>query len=95
MLRYLRGTTQYGLWYIRVEGVKLKGFSDLGSIFSVGSTTIFYYNKNQRYVVLNSAQVEYMVANQETCEVIYMSKILMGLFNQEMDWIMIYCDNKS
>eukprot|EP00253_Pinus_taeda_P031157 PITA_31157 len=26
VLRYLRGTSQYGLWYTRIEGVKLQGF---------------------------------------------------------------------
>ena len=27
VLRYLRGTTQFGFWYIRIEGVKLQGFT--------------------------------------------------------------------
>ena len=27
-LRYLRGTTKYGLWYRRIEGMKLQGFID-------------------------------------------------------------------
>jgi len=29
VLRYLRGTTQYGLWYRWTEGVKLQGFTDV------------------------------------------------------------------
>ena len=50
VLRYIRGTTEYGLWYIWTEGVKLQGFtnadwagsrsdkkSTLGGIFSIGS----------------------------------------------------------
>eukprot|EP00253_Pinus_taeda_P015649 PITA_15649 len=28
VLRYLRGTSQYGLWYRQTEGVKLQGFTD-------------------------------------------------------------------
>eukprot|EP00253_Pinus_taeda_P014718 PITA_14718 len=28
VLRYRRGTSQYGLWYRRTEGVKLQGFTD-------------------------------------------------------------------
>lgn len=28
VLRYLRGTTQFGLWYKRAEEVKLQGFTD-------------------------------------------------------------------
>jgi len=27
MLRYLKGTTQYRLWYRWIEGVKLQGFT--------------------------------------------------------------------
>lgn len=57
VLRYLRGTTDFLLWYRRIDGVKLKGFTDVdwasspankkstsGAIFSVGSTTIFWYS---------------------------------------------------
>ncbi len=53
VLRYLRGATYFWLWYRRVDGVKLQGFTDanwvripsdvkiiLGAIFSVGSITI-------------------------------------------------------
>lgn len=28
-LRYLRGTTQFGLWDKQIEGVKLQGFTDV------------------------------------------------------------------
>ena len=46
-------------------------------------------------MALNSAKVEYMVASQATCEVIWMRKILVAPFGQEMDPPMIYCDNHS
>ena len=29
VLRYLRGTTEYGLWYRQIEGVKLQAFTDV------------------------------------------------------------------
>ena len=28
VLRYLRGTTQFGLWYIQTKGVKVQGFTN-------------------------------------------------------------------
>eukprot|EP00253_Pinus_taeda_P017914 PITA_17914 len=53
VLRYLRVTSQYGLWYRRTEGVKLQGFIDAdwagspsnrkntsGGIFNLGSATV-------------------------------------------------------
>ena len=83
VLRYLRGTSQYGLWYERIEGVKLQGFTDanwVGSpsyhksisrgIFSIGSTTVSWYNRKQRSIALSLVEAEYMVASQETCETI-------------------------
>eukprot|EP00253_Pinus_taeda_P024177 PITA_24177 len=52
-LRYLRGTTEFGLWYKRIEGVKLQGFTDSdwvgspsdrkstsGRIFSIGLAAV-------------------------------------------------------
>ena len=106
VLRYLRGTTEYGLWYRWVEGVKLQGFTNAdcasspsdrkstsGGIFSIGSTTISWYNRKQRSVGISSSEAEYMVASQATCEAIWMRKILVGLFGHQMDPMVIHCDN--
>ena len=92
-LRYLRGTSEYGLWYRWIEGVKLQGFTDAdwagspsdrkstsGGIFSIGSTTVSCYNRKQRYVILNSVEAEYMGESQAACEAIWMRNILAGLF---------------
>eukprot|EP00253_Pinus_taeda_P026541 PITA_26541 len=83
VLRYLRGTTQFVLWYIRIEGVKLQGFTDAdwvgspshrkstsGRIFSIGSVAISWYSTKWRSVALSSAEAEYMVASQVACEAI-------------------------
>jgi len=64
-------------------------------MFNVGSAAISWYNKKKRFVALSSAEVQYMVAIQARCEAIWMRKILVGLFGQEMDPIVIYCDNQS
>jgi len=58
VLRYLRGTTQFGLWYRLTKRVKMQGFIDAdwagspldrkntsGEIFNVGSATVSWYNK--------------------------------------------------
>eukprot|EP00253_Pinus_taeda_P023439 PITA_23439 len=108
VLRYLRGTSQYGLWYRRTEGVKLQGSTDAdwvgspsdrkstsGGIFNLGSTAISWYNRKKRSVALRSTEVEYMAASQATCETIWMQKILVALFDQRMDPTLIYCDNQS
>eukprot|EP00253_Pinus_taeda_P016244 PITA_16244 len=76
VLRYLRGTYQYGLWYRRTKGVKLQGFTDAdwagspsdrkstsGGIFSLGSMILSLYSKKQKSVALNLAEVEYKIAS--------------------------------
>jgi hypothetical protein len=108
VLRYLRGTSEYGLWYIQKDEVKLHGFMDVdwaskptdrkrtsGGIFSIRSTSISWYNRKQRYVALSFVEAEYMEASQDACEAIWMRKILVGLFGSHLDPIMIHCDNQS
>ncbi len=66
VLRYLRGTTQFGLWYRWIEGVKLQGFTNAnraaspsnkkstsGGIFSIWSVAVSWYSKKQRSVALS------------------------------------------
>eukprot|EP00253_Pinus_taeda_P005583 PITA_05583 len=108
VLRYLRGTSQYGLWYRKTEGVKLQGFTDVdwagspsiqkitsGRIFSIGSAIVSWYSRKQRLIALSSVEALYMDASQEACEAIWMRKILVGLFGHHMDTTVIYYDNHS
>ena len=44
--------------------------STSGGIFNIGSTTVSWYSKKQRFVALNSAEAEYMAAHQAACEAI-------------------------
>eukprot|EP00253_Pinus_taeda_P018020 PITA_18020 len=93
---------------IRIEGVKLQGFTDAdwvgspsdrkrtsGGIFNLGSDAVSWYSRKQRLVALSSTEAEYMATSQASCEAIWMQKILVGLFDQRMDPIVIYCDNQS
>ena len=106
VLRYLKGTTEYGLRFRRREGVKLQGFTDAdwvgspldkkstsGGNFSIGSTSVSWYNKKQRSLALSSAEAEYMEISQAACEAIWMRKIMVGLFGSQMDPKMIHCDS--
>eukprot|EP00253_Pinus_taeda_P031167 PITA_31167 len=107
VLRYLRGTSGYGLWYRQEDGVKLCGFIDADwvgnptdrkstsrGIFSIGSTAISWYSRKHRSVALSSAKAEYMEASLATCKAIWMRKILVGLFKSHLEPTLIYCDNQ-
>ena len=108
VLRYLRGTSGYGLWYRQSDEVKLHGFmnadwvgsptnrkSTYGGIFGIGSTTVSWYSRKQISVALSSAEAEYMAASLAACEAIWMRKILVRLFGSHLDPTVIYCDNQS
>ena len=108
VLRYLRGTSKYGLWYRQIEGAKLQGFMDVdwagspsdrkstsGGILSIGSIAFSWYSRKKQYVELISVEAKYMVASQAACEAIWMRNILVGLFGSQMDTTVIHCDNQS
>eukprot|EP00253_Pinus_taeda_P001956 PITA_01956 len=90
------------------DEVKLCGFTDADwersptdrkntsrGIFSIGSTTVSWYNRKQRFVALSSVEAEYMAASLAACEAIWMRKILVGLFGSHLEPTVIYCDNQS
>ena len=69
VLRYLRGTSEYGLWYKNMDEVKLHGFTDadwasspmdgkstLGGVFSIGSIEVSWYSWKQRSMELSLAE---------------------------------------
>ena len=108
ILRYLKGTIEYGLQYLQGDQVKLVGYSDSdwarsttdrkstsGCCFSLGSGMISWYNRKQKSVALNSTEAEFMATSQASCEAIWLRKILVDLFDTSLDPTTIYCDNQS
>jgi hypothetical protein len=91
-----------------MDEMKLHGFIDSnwagsptdkkstsGGAFSIGSTIVSWKSKKQISVSLSSVEVEYMAVSQVACEVIWMRKILVGLFGSHLDPTVIHYDNQS
>jgi hypothetical protein len=106
VLRYLHGMVGYGLRYVLDGEVKLQGYanfdwarsavetkSTLGYCFSLGSGMISWLSIKQSSVAVNTTETEYIAANIASHEVVWLQKLLAGLFDLELKPTSIYYDN--
>jgi hypothetical protein len=83
VMRYLKGTLDYGLCYTRYHEFRLYGYTDsdwdgsasdrnitLGCCFSLGSTTTSWKSRKQSNISLSTEEVKYIVACSTSCEAI-------------------------
>ena len=56
--------------------------STLTYCFSLGSSMVSWSSKKQWRVALNTTEAKYMAASLESCEAIWLRKLLAGLFGQ-------------
>jgi hypothetical protein len=54
---------------------------------------ITWFNRKQNFVAPSSAKAEYIAVSLAIGESIWLRKLLIGLFGQELDPMVIYCDN--
>ena len=108
ILRYLKGTQDYGLRYTSGGGVLLHGFSDsdwAGSVqdrkstsgfcFSMGSAMVSWLSRKQGSIALSIAEAEYVSASDASREAVWLRKLLFDLFDTSLEPIVIHCDNQS
>jgi hypothetical protein len=67
----------------------------LGCCFSLGSVVISWFSRNQTSVALSSAEAEYIAACMAAREVVWLRKLLAGLFGHMVEPTVIRCDNQS
>jgi hypothetical protein len=63
--------------------------------FSLGSAMISWARRKQNYVALGTTKAEYIAACEACTEVVWLRKLIYGLFDQVPDSTIIYCDNQS
>ena len=108
VLRYLKGTIDYGLKYDANQKINLECYVDLdwagsaidrkntlGCCFSMGSGVISWFSRRKSCVALSTAEAEYVTACLASCEVVWLRKLLSDLFDLQLDATCIYCDNQS
>jgi hypothetical protein len=108
VMRYLKGTMDYGLSYDGDHDFTLSGYTDAdwagsvadrkstsGCCFSLGSAMISWQSRKQSSIALSTVEAEYIAACSASCEAIWLRKLLTGLFDLEMRATAILCDNQS
>ncbi|XP_057249768.1 secreted RxLR effector protein 161-like [Beta vulgaris subsp. vulgaris] len=92
ILRYVAGTTDFGIWYSKLSDFKLFGFTDSdwagciddrkstsGYVFTLGSGVISWSSKKQETVALSSTEAEYTAITSAACQAIWLRRLLADL----------------
>ncbi|KAM1823768.1 hypothetical protein FF1_025765 [Malus domestica] len=108
ILRYLKGTINFGLFYSSSSNYKLVGYSDsdwagdsddrkstTGFVFFIGDTAFTWMSKKQPIVTLSTCEAEYVAATACVCHVIWLRNLLKELSMPQEEPTEIYVDNKS
>lgn len=108
ILRYIKGTKNFGINYAKEENCSLIGYTDSdwagsvddrkstsGYIFCLGTKVITWSSKKQNTVALSSAEAEYISATSAACEAVWLRRILADLQQVQKSPTIIYCDNMS
>jgi hypothetical protein len=106
VMRYLKGTLEYGLCYTGDHDFRLYGYTDsdwAGSVsdrkststccFSLGSAMTSWQSMKQFSIALSTEEAKYIATCSTSCEAIWLQKLLTGLFDLEMEATVILCDN--
>jgi hypothetical protein len=94
VLRYIRGTINYGLRYTTYSDIQLHRFTDSdwvgsaedrkstsGMCFSLGSTMISWGSRKQKSVALSTIEAECMVECDACIKVVWLRKLISDLFD--------------
>lgn len=110
ILRYIAGTSNWGLWFAKKKETqaKLTGFSDSdlvgdidtrkstsGIIFFLVDSPITWQSTKQKVVALSSCEAEYIAAASATCQAIWLARVLAEMQNSVPSTPLLRVDNKS
>jgi hypothetical protein len=98
VMRYLKGTIDYGLRYATSREISLQGFTDSDwadsvvdrkstsrCCFSMGSTMISWFSRKHTSVALSTVEAKYVSLCSTSSEAVWLQKLLAGLFDLELE----------
>nr|GEX20439.1 uncharacterized mitochondrial protein AtMg00810-like [Tanacetum cinerariifolium] len=107
IFRYLRGTINMGLWYLKDYGFELTAFSDVdharcidtrkitsGGIQFLGDKLVSWMSKKQDCTVMSSAEAEYVLLSASCAQVMWMRTQLKD-YGFNYNKILLYCDSQT
>nr|GEV27580.1 retrovirus-related Pol polyprotein from transposon TNT 1-94 [Tanacetum cinerariifolium] len=107
IFRYLRGTVNRGLWYLKDSSISLTGFSDAdhagcqdrhhctsGSLQFLGDRLIGCSSKKIKSVAISSTKAERIALSGCCAQILWMRSQLTD-YGLRFNKILMYCDNKS
>uniref|UniRef100_A0ACD6ARQ8 Uncharacterized protein n=1 Tax=Avena sativa TaxID=4498 RepID=A0ACD6ARQ8_AVESA len=109
ILRYVAGTTHYGLHYWRkTKEAQLIGYSDSdlagdidtrkstsGTLFFLGNNLVSWQSLKQRVVAQSSCEAEYVAATTAATQGIWLARLLGELLGRKAETVELMVDSKS
>ncbi|XP_048615912.1 secreted RxLR effector protein 161-like [Brassica napus] len=108
IMKYLKGTLEYGIWYKRGEESELIAYTDSdyagdiddskstsGYVFLMSGGAVAWSSRKQPIVTLSSTEAEYVAGDTSACQAIWMMRILEEISHDQAEEIVLLCDNTS
>ncbi|XP_040372964.1 secreted RxLR effector protein 161-like [Rosa chinensis] len=107
-LRYVKGTMNYGIFYIKGGAEELMAFTDSdyagdvedrrstsGYVFLMGAGAVAWSSRKQPLVALSTTESEFVAAATCACQGVWMRRILKKLGYSQEGCTIVKCDNSS
>lgn len=108
ILKYIKGTSSYGIFFPANENLVLFAYSDAdfagcvntrhsttGYLFQVGRAIISWASQRQKCVSISTAESEYKAASEAVREMMWLRSLLMDLLPNGFDIPILSIDNQS
>ncbi|GJW23428.1 hypothetical protein Tco_0034050 [Tanacetum coccineum] len=107
IFKYLRGTINQGLWYLKDSSIALTAYADVdhagcqdtrqstsGSMQLLGDRLVSWSSKRQKSATISSTEAEYIAMSGCCAQILWMRSQLTD-YGLGFNKIQMYCDNKS